>query len=43
MSGNTRRVAILFKRDLNLKKIKAHLKDGFLVSSLKMLKKFVDL
>ena len=39
-----RRVVVLFKRGLNLKKIKAHLKDaGILVSNLKTLKKFVDL
>ena len=38
-----RRVVVLFKRGFSLKKIKAHLKDATLVSTLKTLKKFVDL
>ena len=38
-----RRIVVLFRCGLNLKKTKARLKDGILVSNLKTLKKFVDL
>ena len=38
-----RKVVVLFKRGLNLKKIKARLKDEILVSNLKMPEKCVDI